>query len=237
MERYCEQKEGRIGYTFLEGTDHAIPFWVLEGRTAMRRRCAKRNLLSEFEEACRWLQQPYQSGGPIDELVLSAYDATFVFELREKWEPQFAEDLALRVRQDQIFADQLRSVERTIVEMEAMLQSGVPVVGSPRWSELGLAFHSQIAELSDGNEGRKRKLFTEAIYAFTRPVYRAATSDPSIVITEHRAIAAAIGEGDPAKSYQLVKNHLRDHYERAKKALLEIVRDAYSTDTSTRKNF
>jgi TIR domain/FCD domain len=236
MERYCGQEEGRIDYTFLEGTNHVIPFWVLEERTAMRRRCIKRNLLSEFEEACRWLQHPYQSEGPIDELALSACDTTFVFELREKWEPQFAEDLALRVRQDQIFADQLRSLERTIIEMEAILQSGVTVVESPRWSELGLAFHSQIAELSDGNEGPKRKLFTENIYAFTRPVYKAATSDPSIVITEHRAIAAAIGEGDSARSYQLVKNHLRDHYERAKKALLEIVRDAHSTDTGTRED-
>lgn len=193
MERYCAE-EGRIDYTFLEGTNHVIPFWVLEGRTAMLRRCAKRNLLSEFDEACRWLRRPYQSGGPADKLALSADDATFVFELREKWEPQFAEDLALRVRQDQVSSDQLRSIERTIVEMEAMLQSGVPVVGSPRWSELGLAFHAQIAELSDGNEGRKRKAFTEAIYAFTRQVYAAATSDPSIVVTEHRAIAAAIGE-------------------------------------------
>jgi len=231
MERYCEQKEGRIDYAFLEGTDHVIPFWVLEGRTAMRRRCTKRNLLREFEEACRWLRRPYQSGGPVDVLALSADDATFVFELREKWEPQFAEDLASRVRQDQVSAAQLSSIERTIVEMEAMLQSGVPVVGSPRWSELGLAFHSQIAELSDGNEGHKRKLFTEAIYAFTRRVYAAATSVPSIVVTEHRAIAAAIGEGDPAKSYQLVEDHLRAHYERAKKALLEIARDAHSADT------
>jgi hypothetical protein len=230
MERYCAQ-EGRIDYAFLEGTDHVIPFWVLEGRTAMLRRCAKRNLLSEFEEACRWLLHPYQQGGPVNGLAISADDTTFVFQLREKWEPQFAKDLALRVCQGQISANQLRSIERTIAEMEAMLQSEAPVTESTRWSELGLAFHSQIAELSDGNEGRKRKVFTEAIYAFTSQVYKAATSDPSIVVKEHRAIATAIGKGDSARSYKLVEDHLRDHYERAKKALLEIDRDSRISDT------
>jgi DNA-binding FadR family transcriptional regulator len=230
MERYCAQ-EGRIDYTFLEGTQKIIPFWALAGRTEMLQRCAKKDLMNKLDEACKWLARPYQSEAA-NKLSLSGGDVTFVFELREKWEPKFAEDLAQKVRHDQVSSDQLRSIERTVTEMEAMLQPGIPVVDTPRWSELGLSFHSQIAEFSDGNEGRQRKMFTETIYAFTRLVYSAATSDPSVVVKEHRAIVRAIGEGDHAKAHKLVANHLRDHYERAKNALLETKLDVDRTGRS-----
>lgn len=217
MERLCA-RQGRIEHTFLAQTNNVISFWVLEGRQVILKRRAKGDLLKDLKKACAWLRDPYPSVS--GSVPLGEDDAMFVFELRETWEPRFASDLAQRVHQKGVSGAELDSIELTIAEMGTMLQSGEPVVETKEWSDLGLAFHSKIAEFSDLNESRERTTFVEEIYKLTLPVYAYATSDPSLVLKQHREIFEAIKAGDPGAAGELVESHLRDHYGRAKDALL-----------------
>ncbi|HLY65305.1 MAG TPA: FCD domain-containing protein [Chloroflexota bacterium] len=140
-----------------------------------------------------------------------------VFELREAWEPRFAEDLAKRVQYDQVADGKLRSIERTVTEMDRMLRSKspTPVVRTAHWRGLGLSFHSQIAELSDSTEGPKRKMFTRGVYGLTRQLCRDSMSDARIIVDQHGAIVKAIKAGNQDEARQEAVHHLEDYSQRA----------------------
>jgi len=222
MERHCAH-QGELDAVQLRSYNGAadIPIWLLKDCSELQQRVSAKGLREEdstLGSALAWLGQAYRERELGERLPDDSY---FVFELREKWEGVFAADLAKRVRDGQVEKTKLDSIETTVNEMEKMLPRGAAVATDAAWLELGSSFHQQIAELSDGTDGRRRKQFTQMIYDFTRPVYSAATHLPEIVVGDHRDIITAISAGSAGKARGLVQSHLRNHYLRACQTLLE----------------
>lgn len=228
MERMCAG-EGRRDCKRLEGRNEGCPIWLTD--KPLKRRVSKKQPLESLDALLQWADSPYEdvqaAVSPAGHFSLTEHDVIWVFEIRERWESQFAADLARRVWAIPAEYELLKPIELTIDQMGA-LEARPNLAEDEEWRHCGTQFHSQIAELSDEIEYAKRKKLTEWVYRFTKPVYsygmvepgKPSRSEGPLVVQEHREILDLIKRGNSDRVGEMIREHLEDHYRRAVVALL-----------------
>jgi DNA-binding FadR family transcriptional regulator/class 3 adenylate cyclase len=222
LERFCA-KEGKINDFDLE-IGSMVPVWrAVESRQIHPR--VPRQTPITFQAAKELLNNIKSSPDEkrsleFESTHLTEHDTVFVFDIREDWEAIFAADLAMRVRSREILEIELAPIQKTIEQMRQMLLEGK--IGDhsipEEWTDLGVEFHSRIAELSHPIEGLDRKNFTHDIYLFTKPIYAAAVHNRETfdqVVADHKVILSLIAAGDPPRAKTQMKQHLNSHFQRA----------------------